>query len=99
MAIIVEEEKNRSNLAGVLGWIVLIGIIAAAAYYIFLAPPASVIVTPPADFAGISAITQVNFNPASVTSSTSFQALKQYISEPTSTGPGAVGRTDPFLVP
>jgi hypothetical protein len=99
MAIIVEEEKNRSNLAAVVGWIVILGIVLAAVYYIFFAAPAAVIVTPPAGFQNISAITQVNFNPASVTSSTSFQALKQYVSEPTSTGPASVGRPDPFLLP
>ena|ERR1700722_13005911 len=99
MAIIVEEEKNRSNFASVIGWVVLLGIILVAVYYILFAPPAAVVVTPPVNFASVTAITQLNFNPTSVTSSTSFEALQQYVSEPTSTGPAAVGRTDPFLAP
>lgn len=99
MAIIVEEEGNKSNAVSMLGWLVILGIVGAAVYYIFFVSPPPAVVTPPAGFEDITPIANVNFNPSSVISSPSFQALKQYVADPTSTGPTAVGRTDPFLTP
>jgi hypothetical protein len=99
MAIIVEEEKNSSNIASFVGWFIIITVVLAAAYYLFLVTPAPAIVTPPPGFNDITPITQINFDPTSVVKSAGFQALKHSIAEPTSTGPVAVGRTDPFVAP
>lgn len=99
MAIIVEEEKKSSNLANMVGWFIIIVVLLSAAYYIFLAAPAPVVITPPAGFNDITPITQISFDPTSVVNSTAFQTLKQSVPEPTSTGPVAVGRTNPFIAP
>jgi hypothetical protein len=99
MAIIVEEEKNRSNLATLVGWFVILVVILAAAYYIFLAAPSPAVITPPTGFANITSITQIQFDPTSVVNSASFNSLKQSIPEPTSTGPVSIGRANPFVAP
>ena len=99
MAIIVEEEGNKSNAVSLLGWVIILGIIGAAVYYIFFVSPGASVITPPAGFEDITPIASVQFDPTAVIGSQSFQSLKQYITEPTSTGPTAVGRPDPFLSP
>ena len=99
MAIIVEEEKSRSNLTTLVGWFVIIVVILATVYYIFFAAPSPAVVTPPTGFADITSITQIQFDPASVVNSPAFETLKRSIPEPTSTGPVAVGRTNPFIAP
>ena len=96
MAIIVEEEKNNSNLTSWLGVVIVILIAAAAFYYLFISQPDPAVITPPAGFEDITPIAQLNFDPTSVLQDTTFQSLKQPVAEPTSTGPQAVGKTDPF---
>lgn len=101
MAIIVEEEKGGATgtAAVTLGWVVILGVIIAAAYYIFLATPPTIVVPPPANFQSIQPIAQLNFDPNMVLNNPNFQALKQYVAEPTSTGPSGVGRSNPFISP
>ena len=99
MAIIVEEEKNRSNLASMLGWLVILAAIGAAVYYLFFVIPPPALIKPPAGFQNITPITSINFDPESILGSPSFQSLKAYIAEPASSSPAAVGRQDPFLAP
>lgn len=98
MAIVIEEEgKNSSSTALVLGWVVVLAILLVAAYYIFFAAPPAVVVTPPANFQNIAPIAQINFDPASLLNGQSFQALKEYVAEPTSTGPVPIGKANPFV--
>ncbi len=97
MAILVEEEKKTSNASALFGGVVVFVVIAAAVYYIFLVQPPAVSVTPPPNFAVIAQIAQISFDPTSVLNSQNFQSLKQYIPEPSSTGPIPVGKTNPFV--
>ena len=99
MAIIVEEEKKTSNLSSLLGWLVLLIAIAAGSYYLFFAAPAPAVVAPPAGFANITPITQINIDPQSVINSQAFTVLKQSVSEPSALGPAPIGRQNPFLAP
>ena len=100
MAIIVEEPNNKKTGTSVLlGVIVVIGIIAAAVYYIFFAAAPEAIVTPPPNYGSIEPIAKINFDPTTVLDSQNFQNLKPYVAEPTSTGPGIVGRQNPFIAP
>jgi len=99
MAIIVEEEKKSSSGSVFLGGVIIVIILAASAYYLFFAAPPAVVATPPPNFAIIQPIANININTQGLTSNPNFAALKSYIAEPTSTGPGAVGRTDPFVTP
>lgn len=99
MAIIVEEERSRTTITPILGWIVTLSIVGFAAYYIFFAVPESVTFSPPTNFQNIEPITQIGVNPNTVLQSPMFQSLKQYIAEPTGTAPAHVGRPNPFIAP
>lgn len=96
MAIVVEQDKQKSNTPALLGGVVIVAVIIASVYYLFFAAPPSVIVTPPPNFQAIQPIAGLNFNPTTITNSAAFQALKATIPEPTSTGPVSVGRSNPF---
>ena len=101
MAIVIEEEKRQvaSGAASFLGWLIILGTIAVGAYYIFFTTPPTVVVEPPPNYNIIAPIAAISIDPSSVLNSASYQALKQYIPEPTSTGPAGVGRPNPFVVP
>jgi hypothetical protein len=76
---------------------VIIAIIIVAAYYIFFASPASVIIVPSGSLQNIAPISQVNLNAQNVLNSQQFQSLQQYVA--TSSAPAPVGRTNPFVSP
>jgi hypothetical protein len=100
MAIVVEEEKKgSSNALTYLGWIVVLVIIGAAVYFIFFVEPPSAIILPTGTLQSVGSLPVSGVNPANVVNNTEFQALQQYIAEPTSTGPVSVGRPDPFIAP
>jgi len=99
MAIIVEEDKGKSNIGKIVGALAILGIIGASVYYIFFAAPELVIIAPTGALSTIAPIAQVSLHPEDVINSASFQALKPGIPAPSSTGPGTVGRSNPFILP
>ena len=99
MAIVIEEEKKSSNILAFLGWIVVLAIIVAAVYYIFFVEPPSAVILPTGTLQSVGSLPIASVNPQDVVSNDEFRALKQYVSEPTSTGPVPVGRQDPFIAP
>jgi len=99
MAIIIEEPTKKSGTPFLLGMVIFVAIIGGGAYYVFFAPAPAAIVTPPPNYASIAPIASISFDPTSLLNSPGFQALKLYVAEPTSTGPGAVGRPNPFVAP
>lgn len=99
MAIIVEENKKKSNVLGIVGWLVFLAIIAAAIYYVFFAQPELVPIPAAGNLGTIAPITQLSLQPETVVQGPAFQALTSTIALPTPQGPAAVGRTDPFVAP
>lgn len=99
MAIIVEEGEKKTNLLGIIGWLVFLGIIAAAIYYVFFAQPQLVVVPSSGTVGTIAPITQDTINPSTVIQSPTFQALKSTVTLPTPQGPASVGRPNPFIAP
>jgi len=99
MAIIVEEEQKKSNLFGIIGWLVFLVIAGAAVYYVFFAQPELVTIPASGTLGTIAPITQTALHPETVVQSPAFQALKSTITLPSPQGPAAVGRTDPFIAP
>jgi hypothetical protein len=97
MAIIVEEEKKKSDFSSSTGWIVMLVLAGVTSYYVFFASPPPTVTTPPPGYEDIAPITQIGFDPTSVANSSAFQALRQYIPEPTSSGPVSVGKQNPFV--
>lgn len=93
MAIVIEEEKNQTNIIGIVTWLVVILVVGIAAYYIFFARPQLVEMVAPSAFQNINTISKINLNPEEVVNSKLFQSLKLYVSLPV---PGSAGRSNPF---
>jgi len=96
MAIVIEEEQNKTNIIGIVTWLVILAIIAVAAYYVFFKAPPFVEVAPPTNLINIDPLAHLNIDPGAVVNGQSFQSLKQYITPPE---PGNAGRPNPFLAP
>lgn len=99
MAIVVEEGEKRTNLLGIIGWLVFLGIVAAAIYYVFFAQPELVVITSSGNLSTIAPIANTSIHPDSVIKSSAFQSLTSTVPLPTPQGPAAVGRTNPFVAP
>ena len=101
MAIIIEEEKNRSGLFRMIGWLVAFCIVAASIYYIFFAAPQLAIIEPSGNLTAIAPILDNHIDPNQILQSPAFQALKPSpVPEvPTSTGTTGGARTNPFIAP
>lgn len=100
MAIIVEEDKKMKSGVAVLGWLVILVIVLVAAYYLFVAGPSEIVnVTPPDNFAEITALSELGLPPMNSASSSELSMFKQYVPEPASSSPVSVGRPDPFIAP
>ena len=99
MAIIVEENKKGLNYYAVFGWIVFIGILAAASYYIFFAAPHLIAIPSTGSLSTIAPIATVNLDPQTVVNSAEFQALTSTIPAPNPLSPASVGRPNPFVAP
>jgi hypothetical protein len=99
MAIIIEEEQKKSNLFGIIGWLVFLAIAGAAVYYVFFAQPELVPISASGTIGTITPIAQTSLHPETVVQSSAFQALKSTITLPTPQGPAGVGRTNPFIAP
>jgi hypothetical protein len=99
MAIVIEEEKKNSNALAILGWIVVFLIVVVAIYYVFFVEPPSAVILPTGTLQTVSSLPLSGVNPENVTQNMEFQALQQYVPEPSSTGPVPVGRPNPFITP
>jgi hypothetical protein len=94
MAIVVEEERNSGGgVVNILIWLVLLGIVGSAIYYVFIVNPQIVEMAMPAGFQNTQQLSKT-IKPESVISGSNFQNLKKYVEVPE---PGSVGRTNPFL--
>jgi len=96
MAIIVEEEKNRINIARILIWLTVLMILGAVVYYIFFTQPQLVNVVAPTAFDNIDPLADVDLNPQEVVDNPVFKALERHITPPV---PENAGRSNPFVAP
>ena len=99
MAIVVEEGEKKTNLFTIVGWLVFLGIIAAAVYYVFFAQPQLVVIPSTGTIGTIAPVTQAAVDPDTVIQNSTFQTLRSTITLPTPQGPASVGRADPFIHP
>lgn len=100
MAIIVEEEKNTKHIAGAAGWLAILIVLGFAAYYLFFAPVPSSTGPLPANLQKLTPLANMTLDPQSVLQGAAFTALQPPpFALPTSTGPVAVGRPNPFVAP
>ncbi|MEY4731546.1 MAG: hypothetical protein RL681_492 [Candidatus Parcubacteria bacterium] len=97
MAIIVEEEQSRgvsSGVVSILVWLLILGIIAVAVYYVFFAEPELITISSPEGFAATELTANADIDPQTVLGDPQFTNLHDYV---TPIPPGSFGRSNPFL--
>lgn len=99
MAIVVEEEKKNSHVFGIVGWLVFLVALGASAYYVFFAPAPAVTLPLSGGLNSIAPLAQSPVQPQTVEANPVLTSLSTTIAAPTSSGPVAVKRTNPFLAP
>jgi len=93
MAIVIEEEKGGVSFGLILGWVVILGIIVIAVYYIFFKSPELLDSTLNSgiDIGPIGNI--VDVDPQAIIRDPGFSARHELIAQPTA---GTTGRANPF---
>jgi hypothetical protein len=99
MAIIVEEEKKKSNIIGVVAWIAFFVIVGTAIYYIFFAAPVATVPTATGNLSTLAPLASTTLQPQNLVNTPAFVALHSPIPNPTPQGPVSVGRQNPFIAP
>ncbi len=99
MAIIIEEEKRKSNIIGMIGWLAFFSAIIAAIYYLFFVSPDLTIMAPPAGLASTTPISAITLHPEDIANNQTFQSLKQYVFTSGAQTSAVAGRANPFLLP
>jgi capsule polysaccharide export protein KpsE/RkpR len=98
MAIIIEEERKRSNFTGLIGWLVIFVVIVVAVYYVFFAAPQLVIITPTDTISSIAPIAQASLSVNTILQDPAFKALNPSLIPPVATTTSG-GRPNPFIAP
>lgn len=94
MAIVIEEEKKSSvSLISVLLWVVVLGILGLAAYYLFFYRPDIIPITVPASFQNTEELSHIDLN-LNVLDDPIFKSLKAGVQ---ALNPQTTGRANPFL--
>ena len=97
MAILIEEEKKKTNWGLMLGFLVVLILISTTVYYLFFVNPAEVQVFISPKLQALSSFKQLNFNPDQLLNNPLFTSLQSTIqlSAPSSTD--FVGKSNPFV--
>ena len=98
MAIVIEERhgSESSSIVSLLLWLVVLGVIGSAIYYVFFAESELVNYVPPSGFAETVEASHLQIDPAAVTQDVRFTSLQQWI---TVSVDGSFGKVNPFLAP
>lgn len=94
MAVIIEEERPKVNLPAALSWGIVLIIIVAAVYYIFVRRPDIVDVSIPPHLQNTQRISQIKLNPETITNNPKLQSRRKFVEPPV---PGNLGRENPFI--
>lgn len=94
MAIVIEEEKKSSvSWISILVWVIVLGIIGLAAYYLFFYRPELIPITVPDNFKNTEELSRIDLN-LNILEDPVFKSLKAGVS---ALNPQSSGRANPFL--
>lgn len=94
MAIVVEQEKGRSDIFVFVGWLGVMITIVVIIYYLFFQKPELIPIPQSSDFSLTSNVAGIEINPSIVINDPAFSNRQPYVSIP---GIGQTGRPNPFL--
>lgn len=94
MAIVVEENRNKTGFLKFVAWLFTLGLIAAAIYYIFLKNPEIVGGLPKVGLDSASDLSKIKLDIDEIANNPQFQVLKQHIGAEFQ---AQTGRENPFL--
>ena len=94
MAIIIEEERRGMSPLRILTWLIILGTIGFASYYIFFKHPQVVDVVVDPGLKNTAQLSTIKLNRATIDNDAVYNSLKSYITVPTE---GQAGRLNPFL--
>ena len=98
MAIVVEEERRHGvNIVNILIWVVILAIVVASVYYVFIKKPQTIpqFLTP-TQFKNTAELSKVQLDSQDVVNNPLFRILK---APPQASTVQATGRPNPFLAP
>ncbi|MBI5401516.1 hypothetical protein HZB05_01675 [Candidatus Wolfebacteria bacterium] len=97
MAIILEEEKKKTNWGVILGLILVVVFVGAAVYYLFFVNPAQVQVFISPKLKVLSDFKTIQFSPDDLLNNPTFKALQPPSQEFLIPAPELRGKANPFL--
>lgn len=86
-------------MIGLTGWLVFLVVLAAAIYFMFFAPAPDVTLPAAGGLSAVAPLVQSPVQPQTVEADPVLAGLHTTVPAPTSTGPAALVRPNPFLVP
>ncbi len=94
MAILIEQQKNRTNWfsLGVTAFVIFA--IIFVIYFLFFAPTPGIEIVIPSSLQSADQVSAVQVDPSTVLNSREFRSLRVYTGLP---GMGQIGRDNPFL--
>ena len=96
MAILVEEEGNKTNIFKLLIWAGTLIIVMVAIYYIFFVNPPLIEVAIPPSFVNIKTLGTALIDVNQIISGPAMSSLDKHVTVP-EPDPGSAGRPNPFV--
>lgn len=93
MAIVLEEEKKRTNWVAILTVAVIVIVLFVGSYFLFFKQPQLIEVVAPKSLQDLGKLSQLSFDPSGVINDPTLKLLRQYGSN---ISPVTPGRSNPF---
>lgn len=94
MAILLQQQKRKTNWFAVFVFLFLIAVIFGGGYFLFFAPTPGIDIIIPASLGTAEKISKVHIDPAQIINDPMLKNLRHYGTAPSA---GNVGRKNPFM--
>ena len=94
MAILIEQQKRKTNWFGILTFLFLLLVIFGGGYFLFFSPTPGIEVIIPSSLESAEQLSEVQIDPSALIANPALKKLRMYGGQPSI---GTVGRQNPFL--
>ncbi len=94
MAIVLEQQKRRTNWFAVIVFIFILAVILGLAYFLFFAPTPGIEIIVPSQLEEAAGLAELELDPNKLISDPVLKSLRQYGTQPSI---GIIGRDNPFV--